>query len=139
MGRKGKIVGPKKTGRDGGGLHFGKDGRKSGGKAGPRKKSERSVLILEMEKGGVKNRFQSHEDAVGDGDRFVERVDGGVMEAGISPDAFGKNGGAGGWNEKLDLAFELMMFGPVKTAEGMRPRGGEKGVRAKGATGKVFH
>jgi hypothetical protein len=45
-------------------------------------------LVLNVEKRGVKNGLQSHEDAILGWDRLIERVYGGMIKAGVGADSF---------------------------------------------------
>jgi hypothetical protein len=88
VGRESIVVRTEKPGWDGGGFHFGKHGSESGREAGSRKKFELGILVLNVEKCGVKNGLQSHEDAILGWDRLIERVYGGMIKAGVGADSF---------------------------------------------------
>jgi hypothetical protein len=92
-----------------------------------------------MKKGGVKNRLKSDKDAVARRDGFIQRVDRRMVKSGIVANGFGEHGRSDGWNEKLDLSFELLVFGPVESTQGMRSGGREKSIGSEGSARKIFH
>jgi hypothetical protein len=72
VGGESVVVRTEKSGWDGGGFHFGKYGSESGRESCSRKKREWGILVLNVEKGGVKNGLQSHEDTVLGWNRLID-------------------------------------------------------------------
>jgi hypothetical protein len=72
VGGESVVVGTEKSGWDGGGFHFGEYGSESGRETCCRKKREWGILVLNVEKGGVENGLQSHEDTVLGWNRLID-------------------------------------------------------------------
>ena len=72
VGGESVVVRTEKSGWDGGGFHFGEHGSESGREACSRKKREWGILVLNVEKGGVKNGLQSHEDTILGWNRLID-------------------------------------------------------------------
>jgi hypothetical protein len=92
-----------------------------------------------MQEGSMNDGFEGNQDPFFVGYGFIKGVDRGVVETGVTPDCFRKMGGAGGRNEDLNLPFQLMVFCPVETSEGMGTARRKKGVGAKVSSGKILH
>ena len=72
VGGESVVVWTEKSGWDGGAFHFGENGSERGREACSRKKREWGILVLNVEKGGVKNGLQSHEDTVIGWNRLID-------------------------------------------------------------------
>jgi hypothetical protein len=72
VGGESVVVRTEKSGWNGGGFHFGEHGSESGREACSRKKREWGILVLNVEKGGVKNGLQSYEDAILGWNRLID-------------------------------------------------------------------
>jgi len=115
-GGEGVVVSAKEAGRDRRGFHFPEDGAESRGKAGAGYEIGFFSCKMEVEQRGVGDGFEGDKDAFMGRYRFIQRIDGGVIQTGVVANGFSEMGGASGGHKHLDIAFQLMVARPVESA-----------------------
>jgi hypothetical protein len=115
-GGEGVVVSAEEAGRDGGGFHFPEDGAESRGKAGAGYEIGFFSCKMEVEQRGVGDGFEGDKDAFIVRYRFIQRIDGGVIQTGVVTNGFSEMGGASRGHKHLDIAFQLMVARPVEPA-----------------------
>ena len=57
-----------------------------------------------------------------------------MIETGVVTNGFRKMGGTRGWDENLNISFQLMVSSPVESTQRMRTCGGDDVVGAEATT-----
>jgi hypothetical protein len=114
-GGEGVVVGAEEAGGDRRGFHFPKNGAEGRCEAGARDEIRFFPCEMKVEQRGVGDGFEGDKDAFIRRYRFIQRVDGGMVQAGVIANGFGEMEGASGGHKHLHIAFKLMVARPVES------------------------